>query len=206
MILQLRYTIKYFVINVHAHVWLHVGRFRYLFIFSSGLLHWHWDKPTTMMSSNINISALLALCAGNSPVTGVFPSQRPVARRVDVFFDLRLNKRLSEHSRGWWFETPQRRCDVIVIQLLHYQGNNSEYTCNQFGIKGSTSMDLLVDSAHSAPVSSKGYSVISTLCQYTATATKWTDFRKRNVSFFLECKLMFLTEVLLKYISSGSIK
>ena len=37
-------------------------------------------------------SALLAFCAGNSPVTGEFPSQRPVARSFDVFFDLRLNK------------------------------------------------------------------------------------------------------------------
>ena len=55
-------------------------------------------------------SALLAFCAGNSPVTGEFPAQRPVMRRVDVFFDLnkRLNKRLSEQSWGWWFETPSR--------------------------------------------------------------------------------------------------
>ena len=35
-------------------------------------------------------SALLALCAGNSPVTGEFPSQRPVTRSFDVYFDLRL--------------------------------------------------------------------------------------------------------------------
>ena len=36
---------------------------------------------------------LLALCAGNSPVPGEFPSQRPVTRSFDVIFDLRLNKR-----------------------------------------------------------------------------------------------------------------
>ena len=36
-------------------------------------------------------SALLAICAGNSPVTGEFPAQRPVTRSFDVFFDLRLN-------------------------------------------------------------------------------------------------------------------
>ena len=52
--------------------------------------------------------ALLALCAGNSPVTGEFPAQRPVTRSFDVFFDLRLNKRLSKQSRDWWFETPSR--------------------------------------------------------------------------------------------------
>ena len=51
-------------------------------------------------------SALLALCAGNSPVTGKFPSQRPVTWSFDVFFDLGLNKRLSKQSWGWWFETP----------------------------------------------------------------------------------------------------
>ena len=50
-------------------------------------------------------SALLALCAGNSPVTGEFPTQRPVTQRFDVFFDPRLNKRLSKQSWGWWFET-----------------------------------------------------------------------------------------------------
>ena len=65
-------------------------------------------------------SALLALCAGYSPVTGEFPppppppthphthTQRPVTRSFDVFFDLRLNKRLSKQSWGWWFETPSR--------------------------------------------------------------------------------------------------
>ena len=51
------------------------------------------------------VSALLALCAGNSPVTGEFPSQRPVKRSFDVFFHLSLNKRLSKQSRRWWFET-----------------------------------------------------------------------------------------------------
>ena len=41
-------------------------------------------------------SALLAICAGNLPVTGEFPPQRPVTRSLDVFFDLSLNKRLSK--------------------------------------------------------------------------------------------------------------
>ena len=53
-------------------------------------------------------AALLALCAGNSPVPGEFPAQRPVTRSFDVFFDLCLNKRLSKQSWGWWFETPSR--------------------------------------------------------------------------------------------------
>ena len=43
-----------------------------------------WRHPMEKKSS-----ALLAICAGNSPVTGEFPT----TRSFDVFFDLRLNKR-----------------------------------------------------------------------------------------------------------------
>ena len=50
-------------------------------------------------------SALQAICAGNSPVSGEFPAQRPVTWSFHVFFDLRPNKPLSKQSRGWWFET-----------------------------------------------------------------------------------------------------
>ena len=53
-------------------------------------------------------SASLALCVGISPVNGEFPWQRPVTRRFNVFFYLRLNKRLSKQSWGWWFETSSR--------------------------------------------------------------------------------------------------
>ena len=58
-----------------------------------------------MTSSSETFSALLALCAGNSPVTNEFPSQRPVTQSFDVFFDLRLNK---QQSWCWLFETPSR--------------------------------------------------------------------------------------------------
>ena len=54
------------------------------------------------------LSALLALCAGNSPVTGEFPSQRPVTRSFDVFYDLHLNKCLSKQSKCRWFEMKSR--------------------------------------------------------------------------------------------------
>ena len=60
-----------------------------------------------MTSSNGTFSTLLAICAGNSPVSGEFTTQRPVTR-FDVFFDLRLNKRLSKQWLGWWFETLAR--------------------------------------------------------------------------------------------------
>ena len=65
-------------------------------------------------------SALLALCAGNSPVTAEFPSQRPVTRSFDVFFDLRLNKRLSEQSRREASDLRRHRAhyEVTVMYLV----------------------------------------------------------------------------------------
>ena len=77
------------------------------------------------------LSALLAFCAGNSPVTGEFPAQRPMTRSFDFFFDLRLNKRLCKQSWGWWFETPScplcRHCSVIrftsEMPEFEYQDN-----------------------------------------------------------------------------------
>ena len=69
-------------------------------------------------------SALLAICAGNSPVPGDFPAQRPVMRSFDVFFDLRLNKWLSKHSWGWWFEklscTLWRHCNVFTPYVIDF--------------------------------------------------------------------------------------
>ena len=72
-------------------------------------------------------SAPLAICAGNSSVTGEFPAQRPVTQSFDVFFDLQLNKRLNKQWWGWWFEPPSlslwrhcnEQCHVIVPLKFH---------------------------------------------------------------------------------------
>ena len=67
---------------------------------------------------------LVALCAGNSRVTGEFPSQRPVMRSFEVFFDLCLNKRLSKQSWCWWYEPPPhwlwRHCNEGSRTALQY--------------------------------------------------------------------------------------
>ena len=54
------------------------------------------------------------LC-GKSPVPGEVSAQRPVTRSFDVFSVLRLNKRLSKQSWGWWFETQRVHYDVTVM-------------------------------------------------------------------------------------------
>ena len=64
-------------------------------ICTNGLVSWWRHQMETY-------TALLALCAGNSPV------QRPVMQSFDVFLDLRLNKRLSKQSWGAWLDMPSR--------------------------------------------------------------------------------------------------
>ena len=59
-----------------------------------------------MTSSNGNIFRVTGPLCGEFTGPGEFPTQRPVTRSFDVFFDLRLNKRLSKQPWGWWFEPP----------------------------------------------------------------------------------------------------
>ena len=68
--------------------------------------HWFVSFMMTVWRHQMEtFSALLAICAGNSPVPGEFPTQRLVTRSFDVYFDLLRVKRLSKQSWGWWFET-----------------------------------------------------------------------------------------------------
>ena len=75
-------------------------------------------------------SALLVICAGNSPATGEFTAQRSVTRSFNVSFDLRLNVRLSKQPWGWWFGTPPcslgRHCNATI-----YQAAPSYRSCNE---------------------------------------------------------------------------
>ena len=76
---------------------------------------WHifWDSPC--ISLTINPYSMMASSNGNIfRVTGhlcgefcprLIPAQRSVTWSFDVFFDLRLNKRLGKQSWGWYFET-----------------------------------------------------------------------------------------------------
>ena len=62
----------------------------------------------------------------NSSVNGEFTSQKPVMRSFYVFFDLHLNKRLSEQSRRRQFNTPLClswcHCNVIcMLVFCQYQ-------------------------------------------------------------------------------------
>ena len=77
-----------------------------------------------MTSSNGNIFRDTGHLSGEFTVTGEFRAQMPVTRGVDVFFDLRLNKRLSKQWWDWWFETPSRP--------LRRHSNDKKWTWVQF--------------------------------------------------------------------------
>ena len=71
----------------NLHIALHESRYKVL---TRSNILWSWWRHQMEI-----FSALLAICAGNSPVPGEFPTQRPVTQSFDVYFDLRPNKRLS---------------------------------------------------------------------------------------------------------------
>ena len=70
-------------------------------------------NPIKEALHNVNVvnsikSNIVMMTSSNNNVWYIFPSKRPVVRSFDVFFDLRLNKRSSKQSWGWWFETLSR--------------------------------------------------------------------------------------------------
>ena len=80
--------------------------------FKTARVHWPIQCRVSSMTwcrhQMETFSAFLAICAGISPVTGEFPTQRPVMRGYAVFFDLCLDKRFSKQSWGYGFDTPSR--------------------------------------------------------------------------------------------------
>ena len=70
-------------------------------------------------------SALLALCAGNSPVAGEFPSQRPVTRSFIVLFDLRL-------KNGW---VNNREAGDLRRHRAHYDATVMSYTAVDYMVR-----------------------------------------------------------------------
>ena len=65
-------------------------------------------KHHMMTSSNGNIFRITGHFCGEFTGHRWIPRIKASDAGFDVFFDLRLNKRLSKQLWGWWFETPSR--------------------------------------------------------------------------------------------------
>ena len=76
------------------------------------------------------IFAQLALCEGKPPVTGVFPSQKVNKASFDIFFDVRLNKRITKQWSRRWFETPG--CSL----WRHYNWHSDDQNTDPVFIQG----------------------------------------------------------------------
>ena len=79
-----------------------------------------------MTSSNGNIFRITGHLCEEFTGPGEFPARRPVTRSFDVYFDLRLNKRLSKQSKRRWFETQShplwRDCNDVENKKNHRLG------------------------------------------------------------------------------------
>ena len=130
---SLFYSLKHISTGEHS---LHISRrstgisYIYISCFHDDVIKWKHVLRHWLLCGNSPMTA------GNSPVTGEFPSHRPVTRSFDVFFDLRLNKGLSKQSRHRWFETPSlslwRHCNMGVVGVggggsVHYGRNGLKF-------------------------------------------------------------------------------
>ena len=95
---------------------LYLNRMQYISLWCVYATWWRHQMET--------LSALLALCAGNSPVTGEFSPQRPVTRSFDAFFDLGLNKRLTNNRFAGDLRRHRAHYDVTVISGTRKDSNH----------------------------------------------------------------------------------
>ena len=116
-------------------------------------------------------------------VRGGFPSQRPVTWCFDVFFDLRVNKRLSKQSRRRWFETPShslwRHCNgYFHIWFRCYMLNYMK----QYGLLHSGG-DIRRTNEFLKIKTTESYHTVNTkLCQVDVFInTFWSTFHQRMI-------------------------
>ena len=129
----------------------------------AGVMTWTWWRH-----QRETFSALLAICAGNSPVRGEFPAQRPVMRSFDVFFDLCLNKRLSKQSWGWRFETLSRPLRRHCNDMATLSASPALY--------GKTNSSLSLQCRHMSVKSQITWEFAEKKCWRSTTKKPWKFF------------------------------
>ena len=69
------------------------------------------------VTSNGNVFRVTGPLWGEPPVTDRFPSQRPATRSFDIFFDLRLNKRIRNNRDAGDLRRHRAHYDVTVTKV-----------------------------------------------------------------------------------------
>ena len=122
VVIKMHYTFHGYVIALNAiPLW-----------YISHHIWYAWHSIYMMTSSNGSIFRVTGhLCGEFTGARGI-PSKGLVTRSFDVFFDMRLNQRLSKQWWGWWFETLPRPlwrhcnkvnlCSAVTDKLGQYHG------------------------------------------------------------------------------------
>ena len=93
---------------------------------------WHNFPITWWRHQMETFSALLAICAGYSPVPGEFPAQMPVTQSFDVFFDVRLNKRWVNNHEAGNLRRHHAHYDVTVMSQPYLTRERENNHLSQF--------------------------------------------------------------------------
>ena len=143
-----------------------------------------------MTSSNGNIFRVTDHLCGEFTGPGQFPTQRPVTRSFDVYFDLRPNKWLSKQSWGWWFETlscslwrHRNVCAYFMGWTVYLYAYIDAHTCNLYLYPHSGIRNHLFEEIYSTCNWQKdAYSFYCTYCTY------WNGLlvEKIRISFHIE--------------------
>ena len=100
-----------------------------------------------MTSSNGNIFRVTDHLCGEFTGHRWIPTKASDAE-LWCFFDLRMSKRLSEHSRGWWFETPSRplwrHCNGYPVSIIC----SYTYLCRQTNSYNTILWNLAITRVH----------------------------------------------------------
>ena len=127
-------------------------------------------------------SASLAICAGNSPVPGEFPAQRPVTRSFDVFFELSLNKRLGKQLGGWWFEKLSRpvwrHCNETTESIIGSWKVN--YFRSNSGVAKAADSDYTITTSSSILRQFHWLPCCSSCCEQTRSGGHFFPRRKKQ--------------------------
>ena len=88
--------------------------------FSRGCILYSVQSELAIRHQMETFSALLAICAGNSPVTGEFPAQGPLMRSFDALSDLRLINGWVNTGEVGYLRRHRANYDVSVMNWSLY--------------------------------------------------------------------------------------
>ena len=117
-------------------------------------------------------SALLALCEENLPVPGGFPSQRPLARSFDDYFELRLNNGCANSRVAGDLRRHCFHYDVTVMSKKYWP--SAEFPCWRHAME---TLSLLLSPCDGNPLVTCGFSSNGSVMRSFTVPLMWARIR-----------------------------